>query len=258
MSKIKLIFIWIFGIFIGLPVFFVLYALQFIYVFDPLKHELDVWRMDNRNGKVWETADAKLVSLETQMTIFGEARTVSSEIVCYQGYVAIPSTFKDLGATTGLWSRSVGKHGIEQKVSDDVVLFAGLRNLCWRVLKSDPIDEYPDIFREGIVVLPAHGAYCRQVTYDAEEPFLYQTQTVEIRRPQITSVKTVKLRDVTTREALGSSRRICRSDLFCRFGYGLERMFWDSSRRCWSNPGCRPEITRICGDPNLYVLPPTP
>lgn len=253
MSKFFRILFWFLGIAILVPTLFAAWTYLSVMHLKPWRHERNVERMDAKNDSVWKAADATVVGLETYVSFLGETQSIASNVVCYEGYSAKAWTLKDGGPSAGPAPRSVGEQAIEEPLSDEAILFIGLRNLCRNIFRLDDVQDFVDRLQQAEVVVPAQGLYCREFSIHNGTPFLFRSSTVEASRPRVTSVTQRPLRDVASREAMGSSRVPSCIPARCRrFGPDLRRSDWEPENTCRNGKVgglCNPEMTRICGAP---------
>ncbi|MEM6407033.1 MAG: hypothetical protein AAF700_01310 [Pseudomonadota bacterium] len=245
--------IWIFAIVLGLPLVLAMWAAFFFFIVFPAQHAFNVWRMDTKTAKLWETAEAQVVMIEAQLASDDGGERIENRIVCYSGYFARPWTLKDGAPKAGPTVRSVGEQALIAELPTGGVLDADFPFLCRQVLRGGIGGLVQDLQPSDLhVVAPRLEQHCRFPRDDSSGSELLRTEAFWVSRPEITSITTERLRDVVPLEALGSTdTRQTPSRFSERWTWPRSEghSSWDQDKQCWALNGlsCDEALTRICG-----------
>lgn len=245
--------IWILALVIGLPLVIAMWAAFFLFVFFPAQHVLNVWRMDAKTAKLWETAEAQVVTISAQIASDAGVDVLENQIICYDGYFARPLSLKAGAPTAGESPRSVGVQALIGEFPTGGILDMDFSLLCNRVQRGgigalaqglEP--------RELHIVAPTRDQYCKFNPRQAGRSEVLRTEGGWVSNPEIKSLRTRPLREVATLADLGTTdSRKTPTSFSRRWGWSPDRKFsiWSAEEQCWKADGrtCDDELTRICG-----------
>lgn len=247
----KRVILWSIAILVGIPLAFIAVLAFLFFVFYPLEHRWNLHKAGNLNDQVWEDSTARIATVEVQITGDGQTRTLSKDIVCYQGNFARPWNLKDGRPARGVTSHSTGPEALEVDFDKGASLYIDLQFMCGRVgrdagLALPHIYEFSQMYIVGL----SGTLYCSFRDTDLTRPFVIDTAAVQVSRPTIISVTEKPLRSVAAREDMEPAQTPSVTSGFKRrWGIDIRRSNWREADACWSDRvgRCSNEMTRSCG-----------
>ncbi|MEO9516918.1 MAG: hypothetical protein ABJH45_00205 [Paracoccaceae bacterium] len=250
MSKALL---WIIGILIGVPAAIVAFLAFLLFVFYPLQHSWNVYRMDAKNDRVWQEGIARVVTVEADLGGGKDIKTLTAQVVCYEGYFAKPFRLKSGAPRTRQGPRSVGFETLQGKFPTGATVDINLRFLCNRVFSTQDI-ELPLKFKhnEAAIVAPELSLYCRFRNKGTTSPYAIHTDAGWVGHAYITAIEKRDLSSLTTRSEMGSSETPSITSGFTRrwpWAFGSHSSGWKAKDACWTGRAgvCNEALTNFCG-----------
>jgi len=244
--------LWTIGLIIGVPIAILALNVFLIYVVYPWTHTWNVSRMDAKNDLVWEQAVARVVTVEAKLGTKERTETLTTNIVCYEGYFATAWNLKNGGPRTGSGSKSIGFETLQTKLPTGGTLDINLRWLCREAFRTD-VDELPLKleYSDAHIVGPEQSLYCKfhSATRRSAANILH-TDAGRVSFPYIVALKEQPLRSLATRSDMGSSETPSISSGFTRrWGTDMRRSDWKSEKGCWGDGSgvCNETMTNYCG-----------
>ncbi|MCY4334675.1 MAG: hypothetical protein OXC60_08390 [Litoreibacter sp.] len=245
--------IWILALVLGLPLVLAMWGAFFLFAVFPLQHVYNTWRMDAKTAKLWETAEAQVITLSAQLASDAGGERIENRIICYNGHFARPFTLKAGAPFAGNTPRSVGEQALIAQLPTGGVLDVDFPLLCNRIMRGGIGALVQDLTPNDVyIVAPSLEQQCAFPREGHSSAELLRTEAFWVSRPEITTITTQRLRDVVPLDALGSTdtrqtpARFSERWTWAQFEGDSK---WKPDENCWAPRGlqCNAELTRICG-----------
>lgn len=209
------------SVFVGVPLAIAGFAAFSFFVYSPLLHKWHVYRMDAKNDVVWVEEIAKVATVEMELYAGDASKTLSQDIICFQGHWARPWTMKGGPPHTGEGPMSVGLEALETEWVDGSVLFVSFRRFCRHLYREDSSNLPANIKEVEVALLPRDLSFrCRYPRHKATDRYIMVTDAGKLGYPTVVSINDAPLKSVATREQVGSSQ-VSRFNSILGKRYGL-------------------------------------
>lgn len=235
--------LWVLGGLLAIPAIPIVFIAFMLFVFYPLKHKVHVAQADRANERAWETVEATTATISFDVTSDGITRTLSADLICYQGETAAPWSLKGGSPKRGSSRRMEGPLALEAKLPNDATVMIEYGDLCYHLHSDDPNLADALQFADIHVVNSPETRSCRGRLGDG-----WRAPTLTVSPARIGPIGASLLREQIPKDALASSAATRANVFWQRYENNLRRPIWRSDQQCWIGDGgvCDPELTAVC------------
>lgn len=239
--------LWIFGGLLAVPALLLTFIAFMLFVFYPLQHKVHVAQADRANARAWETVEARVATLEVDVSHLGATQTLSADLICYKGQVAKPWDLKGGGAKRYASDHYEGPDFLEMSLEGGATVLIEFDHPCFFYLGRTEHASV-NLSRLNVYVIGSEERrYCR-----SDLGAGWEAADLSLSQARLSDVTTAPLRTLTPRDQLKSSSTRPSSGFRMRYGHNIRRPIWNSQRACWIGNGgmCDTEMTALCPSQN--------